>query len=421
MNAYSLKFGVSLIAALSLLSSHAALAGPVKVTVGTSHSLVVKSDGSAWGWGDNDYGQLGSAQQKYFSPVLSPVKADVSNVVAVAAPCYTTHVLKADGTVWSYGDDEQFGVLGSHNRGTVLGAVPPITTTYIPQQVLAPGDVPLTNVIAISAFAFHSMALKSDGTVWAWGQGRYGELGDGTETDHSTAVQVLVAPGVPLTGVVAIATGAFSSYAIKSNGTVWAWGSNTSFALGTQTTPYSHVLASPNNLGSTIEYYSPWAVKVPGLRNIVAVAPGTRHYAALKNDGTVWTWGRNAEGQLGDGSLSTTARSTPVMLSSLSGVTKISTHWSHTLALKGDGTVWTWGPNDTGQLGNGTTTARTTPGMISTLTGVKEIAAGTNYSLAITLDGRVFAWGDNGYGQLGAGYASTTPILFPIQVQGITP
>ena len=224
-----------------------------------------------------------------------------------------------------------------------------------------------------------------------------------TENNRFAAVQVLVGSATPLTNVVAIYTGNNTSFAIKDDGTVWAWGWNANFALGVTTITQSLV-----------------AVQVPGLTGIIAVAPGMQHYVALKSDGTVWTWGKNTYGELGDGSSLTATRSTPTKLSRFSGVKKISTHWYHTLAMKNDGTLWACGPNASGQLGDGTTTTRTTPVQVVSLTGVKEIAAGTNYSLAITDNGKEFGWGANGDAQLGAGYSSTSSLL-PIQVQGVTP
>lgn len=394
------KLVVFLIVTLSFLGSNAAWAGPQSVTVGTSHSLVVKSNGSAWGWGSNESGQLGNAQQGYLDPIFAPIQADISNILAIAAPCYTTHVLRTDGTVWSYGNDEFFGVLGNNRISAPY--------TNIPVQVLvAPNNTPLTNIIAIAAFGFHSMALKSDGTVWAWGQGAHGQLGDGTGSDRPTAVQVLTALNTPLTGVVAIAAGNNVSFAIKSNGTVWGWGRNNHLALGV------------SNSGSKGIASSSYAMKISGLRDVIAVAPGLFHTVALKSDGTVWTWGEDPDGQLGDGPGVSASRYTPAMISGISGVTKISTHWHHTLALKNDGTLWTWGPNWAGQLGDGTTTSRTSPGIVSSLTGVKEIAAGTEYSLVILQDERMFAWGSNQYGRLGDGTQINR--LTPVQVQGITP
>ena len=124
---------------------------------------------------------------------------------------------------------------------------------------------------------------------------------------------------------------------------------------------------------------------------MVAIAGGDSHSLALKSDGTVWAWGYNGCGQLGDGS--TTNRLTPVQVSGLTGVVAIAGGGSHSLALKSDGTVWAWGCNDYGQLGDGTTTNRLTPVQVSGLTGVVAIAGGGAHSLALKSDGTVWAWG----------------------------
>ncbi len=129
------------------------------------------------------------------------------------------------------------------------------------------------------------------------------------------------------------------------------------------------------------------------------IACGAYHTIALKSDGTVWSWGYNYYGQLGDGT--TTNSYTPVQVSSLSGVTAIAGGYYHTIALKSDGTVWTWGNNDIGQLGDGTTNNRLTPVQVSGLSGVTAIAGGYSHTIALKSGGTVWAWGYNKDGQLG--------------------
>ena len=143
----------------------------------------------------------------------------------------------------------------------------------------------LTGVIALAAGSWHNLALKSDGTVWAWGDNGSGQLGDGSTTDRSTPVQVSGR-------VIAIAAGSYHSLALKSDGAIWAWGSNGSGQLGD---------------GST-SYYNSTPVPVSGLSGVIALAAGSSHTLALKSDGTVWAWGSNYDGQLGDGSTRLTAR-----------------------------------------------------------------------------------------------------------------
>ena len=192
----------------------------------------------------------------------------------------------------------------------------------------------------------HSLRLRSDGTVWAWGNNANGQLGDGSTTERHTPV-----PASGLAGVVAIAAGQLHSLALKSDGTVWAWGYNYYGQLGD---------------GSTTDRWGP--VPVSGLAGVVAIAAGDWHSLALKSDGTVWAWGYNVAGELGDGS--TTQRTAPVPVSGLTGMVAIGGGLYHSLALKSDGTVWAWGWNYFGQLGDGTTTQRLTPVPVSGLAGV---------------------------------------------------
>ena len=230
--------------------------------------------------------------------------------------------------------------------------------------------------------AFISMALKSDGTVWAWG---VGTLGIGTRHQKSIPVQVH-----DLSGVTAIAT----RQALKEDGTVWTWGGNKNGQLGD---------------GTNSPRYVP--VKVKDLSGVTAISAGM----AVREDGTVWTWGWNEFGQLGDGT--TKNRRVPVQVQNLSNVIAVSNGGRiHSLALREDGTVWAWGKNDKGQLGNGTYENSTAPMQVSGLDGVMAISAYHN-SYALKKDGTVWAWGDNSVGQLGDG--TTTSSNTPVQVQGL--
>ncbi|ETR68383.1 MAG: hypothetical protein OMM_10587, partial [Candidatus Magnetoglobus multicellularis str. Araruama] len=237
---------------------------------------------------------------------------------------------------------------------------------------------------------FHTLALKNDGTVWAWGYNNYGQLGDGTTTDKSSPIQV---PGMD--NVIELATGYDHNLALKNDGTVWAWGLNDYGQLGD---------------GTTTNRTSP--VQISGLSNVIQLAAGKYHSLALKNDGTVWTWGYNSNGQLGDGT--TTNRNSPIQLSGLINVTALEGGCYFSLALKNDGTVWGLGTNDYGQLGDGTTTSRNTPVQVSGLNNVIALSGGDKSACALKSDGTVWAWGINTYGQLGDG--TTTDRNTPVQV-----
>jgi RHS repeat-associated protein len=252
----------------------------------------------------------------------------------------------------------------------------------------------LTGVTAISAGNELSVARKSDGTAWAWGKNIGGSLGNGTTSSSSVPVRV-----GSLTGVTAVAAGGSHGLAVKSDGTAWAWGYNFYGELGNGTNTNSSV-----------------PVRVGTLTGVVAVAAGQSFSAALKSDGTVWAWGSNIDGQLGDHS--TKNSNTPVQVKGLTGVTKIATGGFHGLALKSDGTVWGWGGNFYGQLGIGNTTNQTTAVQVTQLTGVTAIGTGQgSHSLAVKSDGTVWAMGWNAWGQLGNGTNTNSSV--PVRVSNL--
>ena len=294
--------------------------------------------------------------------------------------------VKDDGTVLAWGNNNN-GQLGD---GSVVSKKTPVFITG------------LTGMTSVAVGSGHSVALKNDGTVWAWGNNDNGQLGDGTLASRNTPAKLS-----GLAGMVAVAAGAGHTVVLKNDGTVWAWGSNSNGQLGD---------------GSTTARYSP--VQVVGLSSVTALAAGESHTVALKNDGTVWAWGNNSNGQLGDGS--TVTRQLPVQVSGLSGTTSgvvvaVAAGYDHTVALKNDGTVWTWGNNSNGQLGNGNITPNDIPVQVSSLSLVKAIAAGFGHTLALQSDGTVWTWGNNSKGQLGNGLTNGAPLdsAIPVLVTGL--
>ena len=198
----------------------------------------------------------------------------------------------------------------------------------------------------------------------------------------------LVSQNSGLTSAVSIATGNYHALALKPDGTVWAWGSNALGQLGNNTTNDSFV---------------PIQVKGPGgvgyLTDVIQVAAGVNYSLALKSDGTVWTWGYNSSGQLGNGT--TTNSLSPVQVNGLNGVVNLAACGFHNLAVKADGSVWAWGQNYHGELGIGTTTIASSPVQVVGLSGILGVGAGSYHSLAVDASGAVYAWGWNaGYGQL---------------------
>jgi alpha-tubulin suppressor-like RCC1 family protein len=314
----------------------------VAVAAGVGHSLALRTDGTVWAWGSNIYGQLGLGDT---SDRLAPVQViGLTGVIAIAAGGAHSLALRSDGTVWAWGDNQ------SDQLGPGIRFDPRLT----PVQVYG-----LTGVIAIAAGTFHSLALRSDGTVWAWGfVPPSNPPGDNGPGGHPTPTQV-----AGLTGVVGIAGGLYHSLALRSDGTVWAWGFRNDYGL--------------RGVGET-------PAQVSGLTGVVAVASGADDGLALRSDGSVWGWGSNESGQLGVGD--TANRLTPVHVGGLTNVVAISGSRGfpeYSLAVRSDGTVWGWGDNRFGELGGGTTDNRLTPMQVSGLADAAAVAAGDGQSLAI--------------------------------------
>jgi|GEM_PF-4765617 len=204
-------------------------------------------------------------------------------------------------------------------------------------------------------------------------------------------------------------------YAVWQEGGVAAGGRH-SFVLKSDGTVWGWGYNASGQLGDGTTTTRTTPVKINGLTNVVAVSAGDTYSVALKGDGTVWTWGNNGNGQLGDGT--TTARSTPAQVPNLNNVIAVSAGYRHTFALKGDGTVWAWGCNSDGQLGNGSTADQTRPVKITALSNVSAIAGGERHSLALKEDGTVWSWGYNINGQLGNG--NTTSRSTPAQIPGLS-
>jgi alpha-tubulin suppressor-like RCC1 family protein len=258
---------------------------------------------------------------------------------------------------------------------------------------------------AVAAGNNFTLALKTDGTVWAWGYNVSGQLGNNSNANQSSPVQVFQYqpspnPPIPLTDVVAIAAGGAHSLAIKRDGSVYAWGWNGNGQLGNNSTANSWVAVQAG----------------PGtLTNVVAIAAGYAHTLAVKSDGTLWVWGSNSSGQLGDGS--TTQHNSPFQVTMLTGVSAVAAGFNHSVVLKTDGatsgTVWTAGDNTSGELGDNTATFETTP--VSVLSDVVSVGAGDYYSFAIMSDATAMGWGVDSYGQLGDG-SGASPWYFPTVV-----
>jgi alpha-tubulin suppressor-like RCC1 family protein len=257
----------------------------------------------------------------------------------------------------------------------------------------------LTQIAAIGSGLYNGYAVRADGTAWAWGANLQGQLGNNQTVASSTPVQVQ-----GLTGITAITGGWTGGYALRADGTVWAWGANSLGQLGDGTLTNSLV-----------------PVQVSGLSGVTAIAAGGHSGYALRADGTVWAWGANAQGQLGNGTTASTGcrcSELPAQVTALSGITAIGGGVYEGYAAGSDGTAWAWGLNDLGELGNGTTTNSAVPVHVAGITGTTAIAGGYNTAYALSSGGTVSAWGSGGNGQLGNG--TITGSLVPVPVSGLT-
>jgi alpha-tubulin suppressor-like RCC1 family protein len=312
------------------------------IAAGGDHSLFLKSDGSLWAMGDNLYGELGDGTFDTTSPygINFPEKIVSSNVTAIAAGTSYSLFLKSDSSLWGMGDN-QLGQLGDGIY----------TNTNVPEQIVA------SNVTAIAAGGDHSLFLKRDGSLWAMGYNFSGQLGDGTYNTVYLPEQIVGS------NVTAIAAGGYFSLFLKSDGSLWAMGGNGNGQLGDGT--YNNTNLPEQIVGS----------------NVTAIAAGGNFSLFLQSDGSLWGMGDDSCGELGDGNHNPTyyqnlSTNLPERIVA-SGVTAVAAashanFWSeepeeydeHGLFLKNDGSLWTMGFNDYGELGDGTYTTTNRPEQI---------------------------------------------------------
>ncbi len=347
-----------------------------KISAGSSHTVVLRSDGTLWVWGYNYFGQLGDTTSvNKRSPVQIGTDADWISVVAGG---FHTVALKSDGTLWAWGYNN-FGQLGD-------------TTTDDKHSPVQIGSD--TNWVGIAAGGSHTVGLKSDGTLWAWGANYSGQLGDGSTVNKISPVKI----GNDASWV-SISAGDDFTVALKSDGTLWAWGMNWG-QLGD---------------GTKVDKHSPVQI---GLDNTWSkIAAGGYHTLAIKADGTLWTWGYNYYGQLGDGS--TYEKLSPSRLGNEAGWVLIAAGSDFSMAANSYNMLYTWGHNNYGQLGNGEIVDRHEPYFIGVYApeanGLVSMDAGGSHSLILTEMGGLSSWGSNYYGQVGLGIISDN-VLYAYQV-----
>jgi hypothetical protein len=326
-------------------------------------------EGNLWAWGSNSYGGLGdNTSTLRLTPVIT--FAGGTNWKQISIGVDFIAAIKTDGTLWTWGKNSA-GQLGDN---TTISRSTPVTTFAggADWKSIACGDR-------------HTAAIKTDGTLWTWGFNN-GNIGDNTRINRSTPVTTFVGG----TNWKQVSGGVIHTAAIKIDGTLWTWGVGSDGQLGN-----NNVLSLSRSVPEQI---------FAGGTNWKQVACGNVHTAAIKTDGTLWVWGSNSFGQLGNNtSTSFSNRCTPV--TTFAGGTnwkQVAVSRDNTLAIKTDGTLWVWGAGTSGQLGtneSGTFAFRVTP--------VTTFAGGTNWKqvagapMAIKTDGTLWVWGANNTGQLG--------------------
>lgn len=316
-----------------------------QVTAGTSFSLAVKTDGTMWSWGLAGAGRLGQGALDYRS---SPVQIGaLTTWYEVAAGSGRGLAVKTDGTMWSWGENGtgQLGLNDTANRSSPV-QIGALTTWY---------------EIAAGSMSNHSVAIKTDGTMWSWGYNQAGRLGLNDTANRSSPVQIGA-----LTTWAQVAVGADSCAAVKTDGTLWTWGVGSLGRLG---------------LGDVASRSSP--VQVGLLTTWAQVSVGNQHTAAVKTDGTLWMVGGNGyQGQLGIGTA--VPISSPVQVGALTNWLSVSAGTNSCAAIKTDGTLWSWGTGVYGATGQNDTVDRSSPVQVGALTGWYQVFAGNEFMCAIS-------------------------------------
>ena len=345
----------------------------VQVSAGNAHTLALKSDGSVWAWGDNTYGQLGDGT--YINSITPVEICGLTGIVAISAGFDYSMALKRDGSVWAWGYNND-GQLGD---GTLIDRNSPVQVTG------------LTGAVSISAGYRHSMAVKNDGTACAWGDNFRGQLGNDSVLERSE-IPVQVSD---LTDVVSVSAGSNHSLALKNDGTVWAWGYDEFGQLG-------------NDLANSPFYYSNYAEQVYALEDVIEIYSADATCFALTSDGTVWAWGLVFFSPIPTCMLVPVpvSQDYPVTVTSMSPICKYTNFGQIGLlftALMDDGSVLFF---------NGHYNSSDPPTQV--MADIVAIEAGDGYNFAIKSDGTLWAWGDNSFGQLGDGSTTSRPTPVPI-------
>ena len=415
-----------------------------QISAGASHNMAIRNN-TLYAWGYNNYGQLGLNTAATESNIAQ-IQANGSSFVSVAAGADYTFGITNLGYIigFGYNANGQLATNDTQNRSN------PVQLTAIQGNTLlnysSPVQIGLSSWIFISAGWSHSAAIRSDGTLWTWGTNENYNLGDATLVTRSSPVQLGASTFTQVGSAYSwnvVSAGRYHTVAIRSDRTLWGWGSNSWGQLGAYNTTTA---TSPIQIGQTA-YYGLYY----GPNYFQDVKAGVSHTVALGDNNLVWAWGDNSQGELGASTIWST--SSPVQISTTpykvisagyytsggidyygslyawglntvgqAGNNNVNYSWKqlsngdqHSMALRNDGAMFTWGSNSWGQLGTNRYTVNfSSPIQIGT-SSWSFISAGNSHSAAIRSDGALFVWGGNSWGQIGTGF-TTLGIFSPTQI-----
>ena len=343
------------------------------VSAGREHTMVIRENGTLWAWGNNSNGRLGDGTTTDRS---APIQVGTfSNWKTITAGVDHSAGIRDDGTLWVWGNNT-YAQLGDGTK----------TQRLSPVQIGAD-----TNWKEVSAGNAFTIAIKENGTLWVWGVSNNGQLGTGQNTERATPTQI-----GSLTTWNVISAGNAHTMAVREDGGLWVCGSNSDGQVGNNSTNISLSFTQIRNTDK-------WII----------ISAGDSHSISIREDGSLWGWGLNTNGQVGNNSTTSPLRA-PNQIGSETNWKTVSAGGSHSIAIKNDGSLYAWGNNGSGRLGDGTTTQRTSPVSIGTDKDWKAVSAGQEHTAAIKNDGTLWTWGNNSNGRLGDG--TTAPQTSPVQI-----